>query len=268
VPVVVHLSDIHFGAHRDDLVESLLVDISGRQPDLIVVSGDLTQRARRTQFAQAEAFLARLPAPILTVLGNHDLPLFDVPQRLAAPTRRYERFISPDLEPVVSVQDLTAVGLDTMPRWRWKSGYVSRRQAAFVEHALEHGPSQTWRLLVTHHPLLPTKMTRLGGRGHLTNACARAGVTVVLSGHTHTPSVDLVTFGARDNRRQALAVVAGTAISTRTRGATNSHAVLDFSGPMSPHAILTVEIRQPDGANWSAARTFRFQLGDAGIVAL
>ncbi len=268
MPVVVHLSDVHFGAHRDDLTEALLADISGRHPDLVVVSGDLTQRARRPQFARARAFLAMLPAPVLTVVGNHDLPLFDVAQRLAAPTRRYAQYITADLEPLVMAQDLIALGLDTMPRWRWKAGHVSARQAELVERALGQGPGRSWRLLVTHHPVLPARLSGLGGREILTTACARAGVAVILSGHTHTPSVDLVNVGARDDCRQALAVGAGTAISKRTRGAGNSYAVLDFSGPVTPTATLTVEIRQPDGATWSVARTSRFQCGDVGIVSV
>lgn len=268
MPVVIHLSDIHFGAHVDDLAESLLADIVGRRPDLVVVSGDLTQRARRDQFAQAQAFLERLPTPVLAVVGNHDLPLFDLPRRVFTPTRRYQRYVTANLDPVVTLPDLVAVGLDTMPAWRWKAGHVSRRQADLAELAFGRGPVQAWRLLVTHHPVLPAELSGFAGRGLLVDACARTGVAVLLSGHTHTASVDLVTLGLEDDRRQALAVVAGTAVSRRTRGTMNAYVVLDLSAPMRVGANLNVEIRQPDGSGWSATRTSRFRYADNGIVAI
>ena len=104
MPVVVHLSDIHFGAHRQDLAESLVADIAGVGPDLVVISGDLTQRARRGQFHQARAFIDRLSTSVLTVVGNHDLPLLDLPRRLLSVTGRYERSITAYLDPVVAIE--------------------------------------------------------------------------------------------------------------------------------------------------------------------
>ncbi|NTW42201.1 MAG: metallophosphoesterase, partial [Cellulomonadaceae bacterium] len=135
VLVVAHLSDPHLGAHRADLVASLLTDVTAQRPDLVVVSGDWTQRARRAQFAGARELLGQLPGPVLAVAGNHDVPLFDLPQRLLAPTRRYRRYIASELDPVVAMPGLVAVGLDSMPRWRWKAGHVSARQAELVREA-------------------------------------------------------------------------------------------------------------------------------------
>ena len=145
MPVVVHLSDIHFGAHRPDLAESVLADVASVGPDLVVVSGDLTQRARRGQFEQAQAFIDRLPAPVLTVIGNHDLPLINLPRRFLSGTRHYQRYITRDPAPIVTLPNLVAVGLDTMPTWRWKGGHVSSRQAAIVRQALGTAPQGAWR---------------------------------------------------------------------------------------------------------------------------
>ena len=116
--------------------------------------------------------------------------------------------------------------------------------------------------------MLPAQLSRLAGRGLLVDACARAGVTVLLSGHIHAASVDLVTLVAEDKRRHALAVVAGTAISRRTRGTMNSYVLLDLSAPTGVGANLTVEIRQPDGPGWSAIRTSRFRYTDNGMAAV
>ena len=267
VPVVVHVSDLHLGAHIDALAESMLADIRDRQPDLVVVSGDLTQRAGRGQFFDARELLERLPSPVFSVAGNHDMPLFNLPARLFRPRRRYEQFIARDLDPVVALPDLVVVGLDSMPPWRWKGGHVSARQRGLVREALSNGPAGAWRLLVTHHPVLPESLSGLVGRGPLVEVCAETGVSVLLSGHTHVPSVDSVTMGAAGVRHQALAVGAGTAISRRTRGVPNAYAVLDLAGPLVPGATLAVKILQPDDTGWRVTRSERFEVGPEGIVA-
>jgi len=265
VSVIVHLSDLHFGAQLDELVEPLLVDIWDHRPDLVVVSGDLTQRARRHQFDEARAFLDRLPGPVLTVVGNHDLPLFDVLRRLASPTGRYEKLVTSALNPVVDLSGLVVVGLDSMPSWRWKAGHVSERQADLVRNTLGSSPSGAWRVLVTHHPVLPENLSALLGRRRLVEACDQARVTVLLSGHTHRASVDIVTLGDR-GAHTALSVVAGTAISSRTRRAANAYSVVELSDPMHVGATATVRIHEANGATWSAAQSTTFGVGAEGMV--
>lgn len=266
MPVVVHLSDLHFGAHVDALCESLLADVRDRRPNLVVVSGDLTQRAVRSQFAGARALLAGLPSPVLIVGGNHDIPLVDLPERLTRPRRRYEECISRSLDPVVALPQVVAVGLATMAPWRWKAGKVSTGQIRHVRAALEGAPAEAWRVLVTHHPVLPASSSGLVGRKALVAASAEAGVSILLSGHTHLPSADLVTMEAVGIRRQALAVGAGTTTSTRTRGAANSYAVLDLEGPMATGAALRLQIVQPEAGTWVVSRSARFEWGAAGVV--
>ncbi|MGV8964740.1 MAG: metallophosphoesterase family protein [Cellulomonas sp.] len=263
---VVHLSDLHFGAHLDTLVESLLVDVVAQRPDLVVVSGDWTQRARRAQFRRAQGFLRRLPGPVLSVVGNHDLPLFDVPRRLAAPTGRYERYLTADLDPIVGIPGLVAVGLDTMPRWRWKAGHASVRQAERVRDAWDGHDRTAWRLLVSHHPVLPPALSSMAGRRRLVGACAGAGVAILLSGHTHRPAAGLVSLGATVGRRRALSVVAGTATSTRTRGTPNAYTVLHLSDRMEAGASVVVQVREPAGQGWGAARVARFAYSPHGMV--
>lgn len=268
MPLVVHLSDIHFEAHSDELAESLITDLEAQRPDLVVVSGDLTQRARAAQYRQARAFLDRLPGRVLTVVGNHDLPLFDVPRRLVSPLRRYERFISPDVDPVVTLPDLVAVGLDSMPVWRWKAGHVSERQAALVRGVFATCSVGAWRILVTHHPVLPPNLSGLVNRDLLVDACARAGVAVLLSGHTHTPAMDIVDLAAPGHGAgcSALGVVAGTAVSRRTRGTPNAYAVLHLAGPMEPGATITVQVRHPAGSVWTPGRSAQFRYAAHGVV--
>ena len=267
MPVIVHLSDLHFGAHRPELAASLLVDIESVRPDLIVISGDLTQRARRGQFEQARAFIDRLPGAVLTVVGNHDLPLINLPRRLLSETRRYQHYINRDLDPIVALPGLVAVGLDTMPAWRWKAGHVSPRQVTIVRNAFGSAPHGAWRLLVTHHPVLPAHLSGLVGRDPLVGACAAVDVAVLLSGHTHSPSADVVDLDAQGIHRQALALVSGTAISTRIRRTANAYLVIRLDGLMRAGTPITVSRREPTPNGWSDTRTTHFALTPDGVEA-
>ena len=265
MPVIVHLSDLHFGAHSEDLGESLLTDVAAQEPDLVVVSGDLTQRARPDQFDQARTFLDRMPGPLLTVPGNHDLPLWNIPRRLLSQTRRYEHYITADLDPVFALPNMVVVGLDTMPVWRWKAGHASPRQAEIIRDAFENAPVDAWRILVTHHPVLPVECSGFFGRQLLINACAETGAAVLLSGHTHVASVSSVPAGG-PGERSVLAVVCGTTISRRTRGSPNTYGVLHLAGPREFGATLTLEIRRADGTIWSMDRRARFRYTPNGVT--
>ncbi len=264
--MIAHVSDLHFGAHIEERAETLLVDVWERRPDLVVVSGDLTQRARQAEFSAARQFLDKLPSPVLVVPGNHDLPLVNLPKRMFRPHRSYEQVVAQDLEPVVALPDLVVVGLDSMPRWRWKAGHVSRGQIEQARDAFRSGPADAWRVLVTHHPVLPPELSSLRGRKPLVAAGAQSDVSVLLSGHTHIPTVDVVPMDNPGSRHRSLAVGAGTAISRRTRGWSNSYALIDLAGSMVSAATITVEILLPEGSAWSIARTERFAWGSDGIV--
>ena len=89
---LVHLSDLHFGAHDEELVAAVETSVDALKPDLVVVSGDFTQRARTEQFEEACQFLERLRDgghEVLGVPGNHDVPLYDVLRRFLSPLTRY-----------------------------------------------------------------------------------------------------------------------------------------------------------------------------------
>ena len=188
-PIIVQVSDLHFGADVSDIAESLLEDLVAQRPDATVVSGDLTMRARSHQFTQANAYLRRLPQPLLVVPGNHDIPLYNVARRFASPFERYQQLITVELDPVLQIPGATLLGLTSMPHWRWKAGHVSERQANLVRTALGQAPDGALRVLVTHHPVLPKELSGLIGRSGLVSAAADAGVDLLLSGHTHDPQI-------------------------------------------------------------------------------
>lgn len=265
MPVIAHISDLHFGAHDEELTETLLADIASLAPDLTVVSGDLTQRAHSAEFEQARSFLDRLPGHSLAVIGNHDLPLINIPKRLLSGTRGYRQHFDLPLELVASLPGAVVIGLNTMPPWRWKAGHVSSRQVAFVRDSFQKAPPGAWRLLVTHHPVLPERLSALLGRRHLVGACAFAHVAVLLAGHTHVPSLDVVPLGGI-SAPSALAAVSGTTISRRTRGGSNSYLVLRLSQMMEIGSKFTVELREADEAEWIVGSAARFELTDKGVT--
>ncbi|BAL87015.1 putative cyclic nucleotide phosphodiesterase [Actinoplanes missouriensis 431] len=208
--VVAHLSDLHLGAHDRAAVESIADDVTRAGPALTVVTGDSTMRARTGEFRRARHLLDRLPGPLLTVTGNHDVPLVSW-RRVLRPYHRYRTWMGTDLDPDRTAPGLVALGLQSMPRWRWKNGRVSARQAALVTRVLGGAPAGDLRLLALHHPPLVTGPDRLIGRARLLDAIRAARVDLVLAGHTHVPDVRVPWPGG------PVFVVAGTSVSRRTR---------------------------------------------------
>jgi 3',5'-cyclic AMP phosphodiesterase CpdA len=256
--VVAHLSDLHLGAHDPAAVEAVVADVTAAAPALTVVTGDVTMRARTGQFAEARAVLDRLPAPLLVVIGNHDVPLAPV-RRLVSPYARYRDHLVPELDPVVEVPGVRVLGLPSMPRWRWKSGRVSRAGAAAVVDVLGGSPPGTLRVVALHHPPFTRGTARVVGRGPLVRALAAARVDLVLAGHIHRPTARSVELEDAGHRHGVVEVVAGTATSTRTRGVGRSWSAIRVDAD-----AVTVEERHETPSGWCAGPTFRYPRQDSG----
>jgi 3',5'-cyclic AMP phosphodiesterase CpdA len=254
-PVIAQVSDLHFGADVSDIAESLLADLVAQRPDATVVSGDLTMRARGHQFSQAGAYLRQLPQPLLVVPGNHDIPLYNVARRFASPFERYRQLITVELDPVLHIAGATLLGLTSMPHWRWKAGHVSERQANLVRTTLGQAPDGAVRVLVTHHPVLPKELSGLIGRSSLVAAAADAGVDLLLSGHTHDPQIARVKLSSPHTSRQALSLVAGTAVSERTRGSLNCYFLVE----VQPEQLLVRERQWAGDGAWVEGMSARFE---------
>src|SRR4051812_16456239 len=133
---IVHLSDIHFGRVDYAVVERLKEKISEINPHLIVVSGDLTQRARSAQFIEARAFLDALPKPQIVVPGNHDIPLHNVYDRFIHPLDKYKKFITGDLHPFYADGEIGVIGINTARSLTIKDGRINEEQIAVIRERL------------------------------------------------------------------------------------------------------------------------------------
>jgi len=227
---IAHLSDIHFGRVDSRVVTPLVRAIDAVAPDLVAVSGDLTQRARRHQFLQARQFLDRLKFPLLVVPGNHDVPLFNLVARFLDPYGAYRRHIQSDLEPVYETEELIAVGLNSARNFPLHGGgRLNQAQVARAAARLKSAAGGAIKIVVTHHPFdLPETHgpEHLIGRSDMAmRLLADAGADVFLAGHLHVSHVGQTAARYQIAGHSAVVVQAGT-ISTRQRGELNTINVL------------------------------------------
>ncbi|HET9467514.1 MAG TPA: metallophosphoesterase [Vicinamibacterales bacterium] len=232
---IVHLSDLHFGRIDERIIAPLVDHIISIQPDLVAVSGDLTQRARRRQFQQASTFLTRLPFPKIVVPGNHDVPLFNVAARLLDPFGGYRKGISPDLEPAFIDDEIAVVGLNSARGLiTGGRGRLNAQQIDAAVARLRALPPSAIRVIVTHHPFdLPEGIPdhHLVGRASLAmQQFATAGADLFLAGHLHVSHVGHTADRYNIAGHSALVVQAGT-LSTRGRGELNTFNVLRIARP-------------------------------------
>lgn len=243
---------MHFGAEEPALVEGLLDALAELQPDLVVVSGDITQRAREGQFRAARRFLDALPAPWLCVPGNHDIPLLDLPRRLIWPRERYWRWIGWERAPLSVVASVRVLGLDSTRRRT--TGMLTRRRLEPLP-VMFAGEPEELRVLVTHHPFIPRQLAGVAGA---LEAAALARVDVLLAGHQHLSYQRRI---KEDPGLGILLVQAGTATSFRRRKKepSNSFNVLLWDG-----AELTVALRTWNGSAFAEAAVRGFRRGAHG----
>lgn len=227
---LVHLSDLHFGKVDAALLDPLRDLVHRIAPDVVVVSGDLTQRAKSEQFEQARAWLDTLPGPQIIVPGNHDISLYNVFRRFVLPLDRYKRYITDDLEPVFIDDEIAVMGVNTARSLTFKDGSVNQDQIHAIRAKLGKLERHITRVVVTHHPFdLPTHSEKqdLVDRAPMAmEAFAECGVDLLLSGHMHASHSGSTADRYQMSEYAALVVQAGTATSTRARGEVNSFNVV------------------------------------------
>ena len=188
-----HVSDVHFGAEDSAAIAWFGQVVKAEQPDAIIMTGDLTMRAKSSEFVAASKWLESLERPVTVEVGNHDLPYFNLWARFVTPYRRYvalERMIEKPLD----IKGVSIVPLKTTARFQWRAdwskGYVSTRALQESLMLAEAAPKDGLVFVACHHPLVEadtrtTSRTRRGSQA--LSALARAGVDAVLTGHVHDP---------------------------------------------------------------------------------
>jgi 3',5'-cyclic AMP phosphodiesterase CpdA len=232
--VLLHISDTHFGTEQTPVVEALRALVKERRPDVLVFSGDVTQRARRAQFEAARRMCDGLDVGrMLALPGNHDIPLYDVAARVFRPYGNYLEFFGPRLDPVLDLDDFLVIGVNTTRPKRHKDGEVSQDQIDRVARLLDAARPGQLRVVVTHQPAdvirADDEKDRLHNGEAALQAWSAAGADLVLGGHIHLPYIKDLRARPNPTPRATWIVQAGTAVSHRIRhGTCNSVNVVQW----------------------------------------
>lgn len=240
--LLMQISDTHFGTERPAVVEALVGLVRQQAPEVIVVSGDITQRATRKQFDAARAFFKRLgDVPILFIPGNHDIPLFNIAARLFKPFGNYSRAFGSDLEPVFRSPDWLVVCVNTTRAYRHKDGEVSPAQVERAAGLLQTATPEQMRIVVVHQPVAVIdevdRSNLLHGRQAAVRSWAAAGADIVMGGHIHVPYVLPLHECDASLPGRLWTVQAGTSVSKRVRRESpNSVNLIRYTQPR--HCVL------------------------------
>ena len=266
---IAHLSDLHFGTEDAKVAAAVQRDLDRHPPDLLVVSGDLTQRARRGQFRSARDYLRGLPSPQLIIPGNHDIPLFHVWRRFLQPLVYYREYISNELNPVFRDGELLVIGLNTARSFTWKNGRISGEQMTFMEETLNSAGPEVFKIVVTHHPFIPPPgeaeagVALVGRASKALTIIDRGGVDLLLAGHLHEGYTgDVRTFYPAATR-SVIVAQAGTAISRRLRTTPNAYNLITVQ-----RGHLSIESRTWDGNEFRSSSLFALPFGNRTPVVL
>ncbi len=228
---IVHLTDLHFGSERRDLVGPLGDALRAVQPGLVVVTGDLSHRARAAQFRQAVGFLRGLGLPFMVVPGNHDLPVLNPLARLLDPFGSWRGQVAADPAPVVAVGDMRVFGANTADPYRWRRGILRATDVRRIEAELARGAGGAINVLACHHPFVEPPGFERGetkGARDALPGLIRAGIGVILTGHLHNWEIGLGVTEA--SPQPVLMVQTGTALCDREGERDHGFSVLEARG--------------------------------------
>lgn len=264
---IIHLSDLHFGRIDPATIAPLVTAVHAAKPDLLIVSGDLTQRARTAEFKSAAQFLASLPKPQIVVPGNHDIPMHNLLRRFIDPLQTYRRYICNTLAPLHIDAEIAVAGINTARSLTIKDGRINSAQLTRLRAQWASVDPHLTKIVVTHHPFDVAgtfDTSQLVGKAHrLMPVLADLQVDLLLAGHHHVAHAENTVTNYPALPRAALVVQAGTATSTRGRGETNSFNLLRVE-----RERITVERHDwlPEQGLFLKASLTQFERGELGWI--
>ncbi|MDX1502430.1 MAG: metallophosphoesterase family protein [Thermoanaerobaculia bacterium] len=261
---ILHISDIHFGPpHLPRVAEGVAALAAEGQPDLVVMAGDATQRAKPRQFRAARRWVDRLGAPVVEIPGNHDVPMYRFWERIFAPYRAYRRHYRSELRMTWSDDELGVVALNTAHGWTVDNGRLTSAELAWACRRLDELPPELCRVVVIHHPLIPPprfpKREILRGARRAVERFAAAGVELVLGGHLHQAYAGTSDQYYPEHLPSMVVAHAGTATSDRGRGSERGRNTLNWV--TVEEGWITVEHRlwRPADERFVTASSHRFR---------
>ncbi|MEK2690847.1 metallophosphoesterase [Bdellovibrio sp. GT3] len=226
---MLHISDLHFGRIHPPAIKSLELFLSNDslKLDLIIMTGDWTQRARSSQYQAAAEFIKKMPVPIITIPGNHDIPLYNFMSRLLRPLANYNKYIRKLTKDCYEDSELAVVGFRTATAIRSVEGRLLKSDILRAEKIFKAASPQALRIIACHHPLfVPNHGAEIRPK-KLIPKLFDLRPHVILSGHSHLNWIELVNPGTD---QEILHISAGSATSNRLRGEENNFHVLEVDG--------------------------------------
>lgn len=224
---LLHLSDLHFGRVHHDILQSLedfmsqLLD----PPHLVILTGDLTQRARKEQFLEAKVFLEKLPCPVFLVPGNHDVPLYNLFLRFFQPYKKFRKYLKPWTEVFYEDDYVAVFGLWTVDNLKIEEGKIPSEQLQMAEEKFRNVKPEKVKILAFHHPILKSQRSR---EKELLNRIMKIKPDLMMWGHDHQSGAQ---YCREEDQKFPVLVAAGTTISSRTRQEANSFNWIKLEGP-------------------------------------
>ena len=224
---IIQISDLHFGMHNEALINPFFLDLAQLKPDLIMISGDLTQRATTEQYHLLRHFLNTLPAPYLTVPGNHDIPLYNVYNRLSQPFAKYQKYVSPSLEAHFINNEVKILGVNSATPYKIKDGKLSKKTIKQIRDSFAQDNGLI-NILFFHHNL-----NYFSGMHHPLNNAEEfihylqdSSIHLVCTGHLHYANLKLI---PKNSQNHCAILHAGSLLCERNKDDKNSFYVIDVN---------------------------------------
>lgn len=226
---LLHISDLHFGRVQNEILHSLENFLTNllNPPHLIILTGDLTQRARKEQFLEAKSFLEKLPCPVFLVPGNHDVPLYNLFLRFFQPYKKFRKYMKPWADLFYEDDHVAVCGLWTVDNFKIEEGLIPSDHLKLAEAKFKSVAPHKTKILAFHHPVLKSQKLQ---HKKLQSQLLEIEADILMWGHDHQSGAK---YWAEAEKKFPLLVAAGTTISSRTRHEANSFNWLKIN----PHQV-------------------------------